>query len=180
MTTPTPFSPNASEKPGMVSAIAIMILVNGILNILWGLGTTSGIVLGTLGIGLLCAPVTLLPGILGIFEIIYAAKLISSPAQPVLPNQTISILEICCILAGNVLSAVVGILVLVFYNDPIVKTYFARINGLPLPTVQVIPPVQPPQPSLPVEPAQPVLTAEPVKPKRPARPKAPKSDRSAS
>ena len=106
-----------------------MTLVNGILNILWGLGATGSIVLGTFGIGLLCAPVTILPLILGVFEIIYATKLLANPPQPVRPSQAIAILEICCILAGNVISLVIGILALVFYNDDAVKTYFAGFNA---------------------------------------------------
>jgi hypothetical protein len=124
---------NVSEKPGQVTAIGIMTLINGILNILWGLGATAAIVLGSLGIGLICAPVTILPAILGIFEILYAAKVMSNPPAPVQPSQVIAILEICCILAGNVISLVIGILALVFYNDPAVKAYFARINSAPQP-----------------------------------------------
>lgn len=130
MPPPEPAMLPGSDKPGMVTTIAIMTLVNGILNILWGLGATVAIVLGTIGVGLLCAPVTILPAVLGIFEIIYAAKLLPNPAQPVKPSQTIAILEIVCIIAGNVLSAVVGILALVFYNDQQVKDFFARLNAV--------------------------------------------------
>jgi hypothetical protein len=74
-------------------------------------------------------PIGLLPLILGIFEILYAVKLLADPPRPVQPSQTIAILEICCILFGNIISLVVGILALVFYNDPDVKAYFERING---------------------------------------------------
>jgi hypothetical protein len=122
-------APSVTGKPGTVQAIAIMTLINGILNILWGFGVTGSIVLGTLGFGLLCSPVTILPLILGIFEIIYAAKLLANPPQPARPSQAIAIMEICCILVGNVISLVVGILALVFYNDAAVKAYFAKING---------------------------------------------------
>jgi hypothetical protein len=121
--------PPTGQKPGMVQAIAVMTLVNGILNILWGLGLTSGVVLGTLGIGLLCAPVTILPLILGIFEILYAVKILPNPIQRVQPNQTIAILEICMVLFGDFISLIVGILALVFYSDANVKGYFARINS---------------------------------------------------
>ena len=123
-----PASP-MTGKPGMVQAIAVMTLINGILNILWGLGITGSVVVGTLGFGLLCSPVTILPLILGIFEIIYATKLLANPPQPIQPSQAIAIMEICCILVGNVISLVVGILALVFYNDATVKAYFARINN---------------------------------------------------
>lgn len=125
-------SPALTQKPGMVTALSIMTLVNGILNILYGLGVTVSVVVGTFGIGLLfCAPFTILPAVLGIFEIIYASKLLSNPPQPVRPNRTIAILEITSIIAGGVISAVVGIVALVFYNDPGVRAYFAQTSGAP-------------------------------------------------
>lgn len=120
---------NTSEKPGMFTALAIMTLVSGILNIFYGLSITALTVIGTIGIGLLCAPVTILPSVLGIFEVLYAVKLLSNPQQPVRFSQAIAILEICCIITGNVLSAVAGVLALVFYNDAAVKAYFEKINS---------------------------------------------------
>jgi hypothetical protein len=125
--TPAQSMPSSLDKPGMVTAITIMTLINGILNILWGLGVSLGALAGIVTICLI--PFTILPTVLGIFEVIYAAKLLSDPPQPVQPSQTIAILEICCVLVGNVFSLVVGILALVFYNDYSVKNYFARING---------------------------------------------------
>ena len=119
----------SSEKPGMFMAVAIITLVSGVINILYGLGVTVGIVLGTLGIGLICAPLTILPAVLGIFEILYAVKLLANPPQRVQPSQAIAIMEIACILSGKVLSTVAGILALVFYSDPAVKAYFAKINS---------------------------------------------------
>ena len=119
---------NSPQKPGMVQAIAIMTLINGILNILAGISITIAAVIGTMGIGLLCAPITILPGILGVFEIIYASNLLANHPKPVQPSQTIAILEIACIIIGNVVSMVIGILAIVFYNDKEVKAYFAQIN----------------------------------------------------
>jgi len=112
----------------MVTTIGVLTLVNGILNILWSAGITIAIVLGTIGLGILCAPVTILPLVLGIFEIIYGTRLLSTPPQPTKPSQTIAIMEICCILMGNVISLVVGILALVFYSQAEVRDYFARLN----------------------------------------------------
>jgi hypothetical protein len=151
---------STSQKPGMFTAIAIMTLVNGILNIMWGLGLTSGVVLGTLFVGLLCAPITLLPAVLGIFEVIYAAKLMSNPPQPVQSSQTIAILEIAAVISGNILSAIVGILALIFYNDPIVKNYFAWLNGQPVPVSQ---PVQTAQPALTAQADAPTAETQPEK-----------------
>lgn len=123
------YSPVASLKPGKVTTIGVMTLVNGIVNILWSLGFTAVIVLGTLGIGILCAPVTILPLILGVFEIIIATRLLSDPPRPVKASPVIPILEICCILVGNVVSLVIGILSLVFYNEPEVQNYFASLSA---------------------------------------------------
>jgi hypothetical protein len=84
------------------------------------------------------------PTILGVFEIIYAAKLLSNPPQVTQPSTTIAILEIVSALVGNFFSVVVGILALVFYNDVTVRDYFARLNGTtsltPVPPVSAAPP----------------------------------------
>jgi len=127
------------QKPTLVNVIAWMTLASGIVNLFWGLGLTLTIVLGTIGIGIICTPLTILPTALGVFEIIYAAKLMSNPPQAMQPSNTIAILEIVCILAGNLFSVVVGILALVFYNDLTVRDYFARLNGTLAPVAPVAP-----------------------------------------
>ena len=140
------------ESPVLVRTIGVLTLINGIINILWGLGITAGVALSTLFIGLICAPITILPTVLGVFEIIYALKLLSDPPQPIQPSTTIAIIEILCVLAGNVFSMIVGILVLVFYNDPQVKEYFAHLNGIPYPVAPEAP-IPPAPPAVP-EPKQ--------------------------
>jgi hypothetical protein len=122
---------NLQPKPTLVNVIAWTTLTSGIVNLFWGIAA-SGTALATI-VGIICTPLTILPTILGIFEIIYAAKLFSNPAQPVQPSTNIAIFEIACILTGNVFSMAVGILSLVFYNDMVVKDYFARLNGTPVP-----------------------------------------------
>jgi hypothetical protein len=141
---------NFQEKPTLVNVIAWMTLASGIVNLFWGLGLA---LMGLMSIiGILCIPFMILPTILGVFEIIFAAKLISNPPQAVQPATTLAILEIVCILAGNVFSVVVGILALVFYNDMAVRDYFARLNGMPSPVV----------PSAPVVPAPVTLEETPT------------------
>ncbi len=122
---------NNFVRPGMVTAIAIMALVSGIVNVIWGV-VAAGSVLASIVFACL-VPFAVLPTVLGVFEIIYAAKLLYNPPQPIRPSNTIAILEIATILFGNVFSMVVGILALVFYNDPQVRDYFARLNGLAAP-----------------------------------------------
>ena len=135
------------QKPTLVQVIAWMTLASGIVNLFWGI-IASLTALATI-VGVVCIPLTILPTILGVFELIYAAKLLSNPAQPVLPSTNIAVLEIVTILVGNVFSMVVGILALVFYNDLVVKDYFARLNGMPAPVTAVVPvePVSVPEPN---------------------------------
>jgi hypothetical protein len=129
-----PGNPNqvAIQKPQQVQIISIMTLISGVINIIYTLSMIVAMLLGALtsfGITLLCIPIVMLPGILGIFEIIYATTLMANPPRPVKPSTTIAIMEICCILALQVIGPVVGILALVYYNDPAVKDYFTQINS---------------------------------------------------
>ena len=154
-----------NQKPGLFTAIAVMTLTSGIINLFWGF-IASATALGTL-VGIVCLPITILPTILGVFEIIYAAKLLSAQPEPVKPSQSIAVFEILTFLVGNIFSMVVGILALIFYNDQNVKEYFATLNGAqvyaPTPTAPM--PEVPPAPSEPVLP-EPELMEEPAKPKR--------------
>lgn len=111
------------QKPTLVNVIAWMTLASGIVNVFWSVIAFSH------PIGWICAPISILPLILGVCEIIYAAKLLGNSAQPVKPSTNIAIFEIAAVLYGNVFAMVVGILSLVFYNDQIVRDYFARLNG---------------------------------------------------
>ncbi|HKI54560.1 MAG TPA: hypothetical protein VJ987_10585 [Anaerolineales bacterium] len=124
------------QKPTLVQVIAWTTLASGVVNLFWGLAA-SGTFLATI-IGVICTPITILPTILGVFELIYAAKLFSTPPQAVQPSTNIAVFEIASVLSFNIFSMAVGILSLVFYNDPVVKDYFANLNGIsvtePVPT----------------------------------------------
>ena len=152
--TENPYSPYA-ESPSLVKTIAVLTLINGIVNIFWGLIATA-VVVPTIVLACL-AVFTILPTILGIFEIIYALKLLNNPPQPVQPSTTIAILEILTVLTGNVFSMIVGILALVFYSDSQVKEYFARLNGIPYPVAPAAP--VPPAPPAAPEP-DPIMDVE--------------------
>jgi len=157
---------NTEQKPALFTTIAVLTLISGIVNLFWGF-IASATALGTF-IGVICLPITILPTILGIFEIVYAAKLLSTQPQPVQPSQPLAIFQITTIIYGNVFSMVVGILNLIFFNDQSVKEYFARINS-----IQIAAPVPAPVPeTLPApraepaaEPALPEPVEDPAKPK---------------
>lgn len=161
------------QKPGLVTAIALMTLISGIINLFWGF-VASATALGSI-IGVVCLPITILPTILGVFEIIYAAKLLSNQPQPVQPSKSIAVFQILTILMLNIFSMIVGILVLIFYNDLTVKDYFSRLNNVPV--VMPAPAAQ-----APVEP-QPAILPEPViesLPEVPAQPEKVKRTRKTS
>ena len=158
-----------NQKPGLLTAIAVMTLTSGVINLFWGF-IASATALGTI-VGVICLPITILPTILGVFEIIYAAKLLSAQPEAVKPSQSIAVFQILTFFIGNIFSMVVGILTLIFYNDQSVKEYFASINGVqiyspvtaqpaPAPTLESLP--------MPVEAVlpEPEVLEEPAKPKR--------------
>lgn len=115
------------ERPGLVTTLAVLTMASGIINLLASLAITTLIVIGTIGIGLIiCAPVTLLPAVLGVFEIIYAARLLSEVHLPPRPNHLLAYFEIATLLFANVIGLTVGIIALVIYNDESAKTYFNK------------------------------------------------------
>lgn len=163
---------NTEQRPGLVTAIAFMTLASGIINLFWGF-VASATVLSSF-FGIICLPITILPTILGAFEIVYAAKLLSAQPQPVQPSTSIAIFEILTAFFLNVFSLVVGVIVLVFYNDVIVKDYFARLNTIhkmdTAPTAESTPePLPEITPEAPTDSETEILTP-PEKPKRPRKP----------
>ncbi|MBA4419813.1 MAG: hypothetical protein C0391_01565 [Anaerolinea sp.] len=113
-----PASPAAPEK---YQAITIIMLVNGIINVLIGLTFTWGAI-STI-VGILCLPITVLPLVLGAFEVVYAAKMLSNKTVPASRIKTLAIFEIVGIIYGNAISLIAGILNLVFLDDDTVKAY---------------------------------------------------------
>jgi hypothetical protein len=120
--TPIPIPPQIKSQK--VQVIAVLMLISGIINVLIGLGLVAGLALSLVLI--CCSPVGLLPMALGIFELVYAIRLLSSGTEPqsFATMQVIAILEIVSILAGNFISLVIGIVNLVMLNDPEVRPSF--------------------------------------------------------
>jgi hypothetical protein len=103
------------EKPGYIQAIGVMCLIDGILNLGWGVGLISTICF---------APLGLYAFALGIFEIVHSTKLLSNPITAKEPNKVLAWMQIANVLTGDIISLTIGILSLVFYNDPKVQRYF--------------------------------------------------------
>ena len=122
------------QKPGKVTAIAVMVLINGILNLMYALslfvwGTLSCLTIVGIIWGLLMVLWSLYPAILGVLEIVYAARILPNPIETSRPAKYISVMEIINIIACDFLGLVVGILSLVFYSEPEVVAYFRSREG---------------------------------------------------
>jgi hypothetical protein len=117
------------QKPSLLTTIGVMTLISGITNVTWGVVWT----LGAIGsfFGVICLPLSVLPIILGVFEIVYSAKLLSTQPQPAQASPTLAAFQIAACLYGNIFSMVVGILNLIFFNDLVVKEYFSSVNQVP-------------------------------------------------
>lgn len=129
-----PYAMKPTLKPGKVTAIAVMALVDGVLNIVWSLSLIVGVLIlgvSTFGLGCLLLPLAVYPLVLGILEIVYAAKLLPNEPRVVKPATWLAIMQICNIIVGNPVSLAVGIVSLVLFNDAEVRAYFAALNSGP-------------------------------------------------
>lgn len=108
-------------KPPRVQGMEIMLLLSGVLNIITGLGFVCGALVSIIGV--ICLPVVILPVILGVYEVVYASRLMNH--RPVNPQdiKTLAVFEIGTIVYGNAISLVVGILNLIFIDDKPVVEY---------------------------------------------------------
>jgi hypothetical protein len=117
----TPVSTPSRTKSQKVQSIGILMIINGTINLFFGVGLGVG-----LAFTVCCAPWGLLPIILGIFELVYGIRLSSFDTKraPLANIQVVAILEIVAILAGNVISLVIGIINLILLNEPEVRQSF--------------------------------------------------------
>ena len=86
---PEPISP---QKPGYVQAIAIMCLVDGILNIVLGGGLSVILFCGIFTA--CCCPIGLYSIVLGILEIVYATQILPDPIRADRPAKYIAVMQI--------------------------------------------------------------------------------------
>ena len=120
-----PLHPNV--KPGKVQAIAIMTLVGGILATLFGAGGLLYVAivgLATFGIGCLFAVFPVYWLVAGILCIVQGSKLMGKNPELVYPKtKNTAILQIVCIICCDWINMTLGIITLVFLNDPQVRAY---------------------------------------------------------
>jgi GYF domain 2 len=105
------------KKPGQIQAIAIMMLVGGILGILVFLGFAASC------IGLVW-PGIYFELVVSIMCIVRAANMLGRDDQG--PPKTLSILMIICIVNLDVINCVLGIVCIVMLSAPEVVSYYRR------------------------------------------------------
>jgi len=109
-------------KPGKIQAISVMTLVGGILAIL----TCLGIGLATVGFWI----PWIYSLVLGIMATIKGSQMLgSNPAPAFASARTIAIMQIVNIINCDVVNLTLGIISLVFLNDPEVKEHL-RSHGV--------------------------------------------------
>jgi GYF domain 2 len=106
-------------KPGQVQGVGVMMLVGGIIALL-------NMLIVPLASGGICC---LWPGlyyeiVIGILLLIRGINMMNQDDQG--PPRTLAILQIICIVNGDVLNCVLGIVALVMLNDPKVQQYYLR------------------------------------------------------
>jgi hypothetical protein len=110
-----------SRKPGKVQAIAIMVLVGGIVAVFLGLVWFLSLAMTCIGL--------LWPGpyyaiVAGILAIIKGAKLLGKEDYKQKAPKTIAIMQIICIVNCDIANLALGIVTLVFLGDEEVKAYY--------------------------------------------------------
>jgi hypothetical protein len=110
-------APRLGEKPGKVLAIAIMTLVGGIFATILGAAYMASCFL-------MVWPGTYYSLVAGILAIVKGANLLGEQAHEQPPPQGIAIMQIVNIVNGDVVNLVLGIVTLVFLNEPEVRRFF--------------------------------------------------------
>ena len=109
-------------KPGKLQAVAIMTLAGGI----WAILTCFGIGLGTAGFWI----PWIYSLVLGIMAIMKGSQMLgSNPAPAFASAKTIAIMQIINIINCDMINLTLGIITLVFLNDPEVKDWL-RSKGV--------------------------------------------------
>jgi ribosomal protein S27E len=107
------------EKPAKVQAISIMMMIGGIYALVHALGAT-------IGSGFVCCvwPGVYYAIVMGIMAIVAASPLLGENAHLQAAPRGIAIMQIINIINLDVVNCAMGIISLVFLNEPEVRRYF--------------------------------------------------------
>ena len=122
-----------SGPPGKLQAIAIMTLVGGIIGVLVGLlyGCYVGVLtIATFGFGVVFMLFPIYALIFGIMAITKGSQMLGSNPLPAFRSaKSIAIMQIINIICCDLFNLIMGIINLVFLNDPEVRDYL-RSQGV--------------------------------------------------
>ena len=122
-----------SGPPGKLQAIAIMTLVGGIIGVLVGLlyGCYFGVLtIATFGFGVVFMLFPIYALIFGIMAITKGSQMLGSNPLPAFRSaKSIAIMQIINIICCDLFNLIMGIINLVFLNDPEVRDYL-RSQGV--------------------------------------------------
>jgi len=107
------------SKPGNIQLIAVIYLVDGLLNLTWGVSIIFGLFSSL--IGLICFPIGFYPMALGLIEIVYGLKLLGDPVRLRKAPWALSVLQLTTL---EPIGMFLGVITLLFYNSQDVKDYF--------------------------------------------------------
>ena len=112
-----------NRMPGKLKAIVIMNLIDGVLNLLWGLALATGLV-GSI-VGILCLPLAFYPLILGTLQLIYAFPALDGGGElSRRPLKWLAGMQIGNLIVLDVISPIIGVISLVLYDDGEVREYY--------------------------------------------------------
>jgi len=130
--TGAPSSGAPAAKPGLLQAVGILALISGILHLIGCVGLVIGLSiagLGSFGIACLFLPLAALPLAMGVVEVRYALALLSEPLRVERLNRTLSIVQVCLVLFGNVVALAAGVVGLVADSDRAVQDYLVAARA---------------------------------------------------
>lgn len=122
------------EKPGKLQAISILTLVGGILAVLWAITYTIFylpiIGLSTLGLGCIFIVCPIYSLVFGIMAIVKGSQMLGdNPAPAFQSANSIAIMQVVTIICCDAFNLIMGIVNLVFLNDPEVKAWVRNQGG---------------------------------------------------
>lgn len=118
--------PAMMGPPGLAKACAILHIIAGAISLLYAIFVLlyAGVFgLATMGIGCICMIPPAIILVTELMGLIHGAKMLSNPRLP--PSTQFAISHICTILTFNMISMILGIIILCFASSQEVKGYYA-------------------------------------------------------